>query len=285
MTSPTTAAALRILIVSCYPRASRENFDRSDVGHPHDLFRAFLAREAPHATTEVAYIADPDFALPEGTTTDDFDAFMWTGSDLTAYHVDDPRVAPQLALARDLLDARRPCWGSCWGIQLATLVAGGEVAVNPHGREWGVARGIRLTSDAVSSPMFVGKPSSFDAFVMHLDEVTRLPGVTPLLATNEHTHVQAATIGTFWAAQYHPEYDLHEMGRLVGARATALVREGFFPDEEAVIRHADAMKALAGQPDSAELRAELGVGDDLIDPQIRQVELRNWLRFVESQTG
>ena len=282
MTSPTTTSALRILIVNCYPRASRENFDRSDVGHPHDLFRAFLAGEAPNATTELAFIADPDFALPGGATIDDFDAFMWTGSDLTAYHVDDPRVAPQLALARELLDARKPCWGSCWGIQLASLVAGGEVAVNPRGREWGIARRIHLTPDAVSSPMHEGKPSSFDAFIMHLDEVTQLPSTTALLATNDHTRVQAAVIGTFWATQYHPEYDLLEMGRLIAARATALVREGFFPDEAAVGRYAAAMKELAARPDAAELRTELGVGDDLIDPQIRQVELRNWLRFVDS---
>lgn len=285
MTSPTTTSALRILIVNCYPRASRENFDRSDVGHPHDLFRAFLAGEAPNATTELAFIADPDFALPAGATIDDFDAFMWTGSDLTAYHVDDPRVAPQLALARELLDARKPCWGSCWGIQLASLVAGGEVAVNPRGREWGIARGIHLTPDAVSSPMHEGKPSSFDAFIMHLDEVTQLPSATALLATNDHTRVQAAVIGTFWATQYHPEYDLLEMGRLIAARATALVREGFFPDEAAVGRYAAAMKELAARPDAAELRTELGVGDDLIDPQIRQVELRNWLRFVDSCTS
>jgi GMP synthase (glutamine-hydrolysing) len=284
-TAPTTTAPHRILVVNCYPQASRENFDRSDVGHPHDLFRAFLAREAPNATTTVAYVADPGPLLPAGATLDDFDAFVWTGSDLTAYHSDDPRVAPQLALARQLLDAGAPCWGSCWGIQLAALVAGGEVAVNPRGREWGIARGIHLTPDAVSSPMHEGKPSSFDAFIMHLDEVTRLPSGTPLLATNEHTRVQAAVIGSFWATQYHPEYTLHEMARLVAARAAALVREGFFPDEDAVARHAAAMKALAAAPDSADLRAELGVGDDLLDPGIREVELRNWLRFVDDRTG
>ena len=162
------------------------------------------------------------------------------------------------------------------------MVAGGEVSVNPRGREWGVARNITLTAAAATAPMHRGKPASFDAFIMHLDEVTRLPDGTPLLATNEHTPVQAAIIGTFWATQYHPEYDLHQMGRLVAARAEALVREGFFPDERAVARHAAMMKQLAAEPDSAELRAQLGIGDDVIDPRIRQVELRNWLRFVDS---
>jgi GMP synthase (glutamine-hydrolysing) len=287
MTSPTTTASHRFCIVNCYPAASRENFDRSNVGHPHDLFKGFLRREAPNATTEIVFVADPDFALPAGTSIEDFDGFIWTGSDLTVYHTDDPRVAAQISFAGALMLAGAACWGSCWGIQLASLVAGGEVASNPKGREWGIARDITLTDAARTSPMHVGKPAVFDAFIMHLDEVARLPEGTPLLATNAHTHVQAAIIergaGAFWSTQYHPEYNLYEMGRLIAARSKALVREGFFPDEEAVATYAARMKELAANPDSAELRAELDVGDDILDPQIREVELRNWLRFIDAR--
>ena len=137
--------------------------------------------------------------------------------------------------------------------------------------------------------MHAGKPAVFDAFIMHLDEVTRLPEGTPLLATNAHTPIQAAIFengaASFWSTQYHPEYNLHEMGRLIAARAKALVREGFFPDEAAVATHAARMRELAANPGSAELRAELDVGDDIIDPQIREVELRNWLRFIDFTRG
>ncbi len=287
MTSPTTLTPLRICIVNCYPAASRENFDRSDVGHPHDLFKEFLAREAPNATTDLVFVADPDFALPAGKSIGDYDAFIWTGSDLTVYKTDDPRVAAQIDFAQALMDAGAACWGSCWGIQLASLIAGGEVAANPRGREWGIARDISLTEAAHAAPMHAGKPERFDAFIMHLDEVTRLPDGTPLLATNEFSHVQAAIVergdAAFWATQYHPEYNLHEMGRLIAARAKPLVREGIFPDEEAVADYAAKMRALAADPGSAALRAELKVGEDIIDPAIRQVELRNWLRFVEAR--
>jgi GMP synthase (glutamine-hydrolysing) len=161
--------------------------------------------------------------------------------------------------------------------------------VNPRGREWGIARDIHLTDAARTSPMLVGKPAVFDAFIMHLDEVTRLPEGTPLLATNRHSPIQAAVIedgpASFWSTQYHPEYNLHEMGRLIAARAKALVREGFFPDEGAVATYAARMKELSANPDSAELRTELDVGDDIIDPQIRELELRNWLRFIDSRAG
>ncbi len=285
--SPTTTAKRRFCIVNCYPKASRENFDRSDVGHPHDLFADFLRREAPNASCEIVYVADPDFALPSGTAIADFDGFIWTGSDLTVYHLNDPRVAGQIDFARTLMNTGAASFGSCWGIQMAALVGGGEVAVNPRGREWGIARGIELNDAARDSAMLAGKPARFDAFIMHLDEVTRLPEDTVSLGGNMHTLVQVAVfekgVASFWGTQYHPEYNLYEMGRLIAARDKALVKEGFFPDQAAVAAYASDMKALHADPDSSELRDRLEVGDDIIDPRIREVELRNWLRFVDSR--
>ncbi len=285
--SPTTTAKRRFCIVNCYPKASRENFDRSDVGHPHDLFADFLRREAPNASCEIVYVADPDFALPSGTAIADFDGFIWTGSDLTVYHLNDPRVAGQIDFARTLMNTGAASFGSCWGIQMAALVGGGEVAANPRGREWGIARGIELNDAARDSAMLAGKPARFDAFIMHLDEVTRLPEDTVSLGGNMHTLIQVAVfekgVASFWGTQYHPEYNLYEMGRLIAARDKALVKEGFFPDEAAVAAYASDMKALHAEPDSSELRDRLEVGDDIIDPRIREVELRNWLRFVDSR--
>lgn len=287
MTSPTTTTDLRICIVNCYPAASRENFDRSDVGHPHDLFMDFLKREAPNASVEIVYVADPDFGLPAGESIADFDGFMWTGSDLTVYETGDPRVSGQLDFAEALTRAGAASWGSCWGLQMAALIGGGDVTVNPNGREWGIARQIVLSDAAGSSAILEGKPPVFDAFIMHLDEVSRLPEDVTCLGGNTHTSVQVAEFetgqATFWATQYHPEYNLHEMGRLIAARSEALVREGHFPNVETVETYAADMMALYADPDSAELRERLDVGDDIIDPAIRQIELRNWLRFVDAR--
>jgi len=63
------------------------------------------------------------------------------------------------------------------------------------------------------------------------------------------------------------------------------VREGLLPDEASVATYAAKMMELSTDPDSTELREELGVGNDLIDPQIRELELRNWLRFIDSRTA
>jgi GMP synthase (glutamine-hydrolysing) len=272
---------LAIAILNCYPRTSRENFDRSDVGHPHDLYADFLRRYTPQATVDVLFIADADTTLPSGTNLHSYDAYIWTGSDLTIYHHDDLRVTRQIELARATYRAGVPCYGSCWAIQIAAVAAGGEVQKNPRGREWGLARDIRRTEAGQRSLLLQGKPDRYDGFIMHLDEVTRLPEQATLLATNAHTHVQALEVkhglGVFWATQYHPEYNLYEMARLISARAVPLVKEGFFATTDEVKAYAEKMHALHRDPDSLELRHELEVSDDILDAEIREQELRNWI--------
>ena len=244
------------------------------------MYMDFLRRYVPNATVDVLFVADPDVSLPTGVALESYDAYIWTGSDLTIYH-DDPRVTRQIELAQAIYRVGRPMYGSCWGVQMAAVAAGGEVKKNPNGREWGIARDIRMTEEGKKSLLHAGKPERFDGFIMHLDEVTRIPPGGKLLATNEHTRVQALEVkhekGILWATQYHPEYNLYEMARLIAARAEPLVKEGFFPDTQAVAAYADKMRRLHQQPDSAQLRQELSVGPDILDPEIRECELRNWI--------
>ena len=275
---------LSICILNGYPKASRDNFDLAGVGHPHDFFIDFLKRYVPGVAVDVAFIADGDGGPPATAGLSAYDGFIWTGSDLTIYHGDDPRVMRQVELAKAIFEAGVPSYGSCWGIQMAAVAAGGAVQKNPKGREWGLARDIRKTEDGRNSPLLSGKPDRFDGFIMHLDEVSRLPVGATLLATNDHTRVQALEVryrkGVFWATQYHPEYNLLEMARLISARAEALVNEGFFDSPESVQRHADDMLALYREPGSGELQNKLEIGEDILSADIRECELRNWIDYL-----
>ncbi len=109
------------------------------------------------------------------------------------------------------------------GIQMAAVAAGGAVAKNLRGREWGIAKAINVSDAGKKSCLLQGKPETFDGFIMHLDEVIKLPENTEVLAGNEHTSIQAIEVfsgkGSFFGTQYHPEYNLLEMGRLMAARA------------------------------------------------------------------
>ena len=90
--------------------------------------------------------------------------------------------------------AKTPLFGSCWGLQVVTVAAGGTVRANPKGREIGIGRRIALTPAGREHPMYAGKASVFDAVTVHLDEVETLAPGTTVLAANAQSDVQAAEI-------------------------------------------------------------------------------------------
>ncbi|MCL6553552.1 MAG: type 1 glutamine amidotransferase [Firmicutes bacterium] len=276
--------SLRFCIVNGYPAPNREVLRQAGHCSADEMYVWAFRTLAPEARCDVLYLADLDVPVPDDDWIAAYDAFLWTGSNLTIYDSDDPRVQRQIAFCRRIFQVGRPQWGSCWGIQMAAVAAGGEVRKNPRGREMAVARKIHLTPEGRTHPMFQGKPEVFDGFISHLDEVTRVPDGGVVLATNAHTRVQALEVrwarGVFWATQYHPEYDLVQMTRLIAARGEHLIQEGFFADRAALEHRIARMEALARQPSRKDLRWDLAIDDDLLDERIRWVELRNWLQVL-----
>ncbi len=272
---------LSICIINGYPKKNREVLAESGVSQADELYLNFLRVFLPQGRFDRLYIADLDTRLPEDGSLTSYDGYIWTGSNLTIYH-DVPEVTRQIEFCRALYEAGVPQYGSCWGVQMAAVAAGGEVKKNPRGREWSIARDITLTEAGRSHPLYEGKPARFDGFIMHLDEVTRIPEGGTLLATNQHTPVQSLEVrhpagGVFWATQYHPEYTLYEMARLLIARKKYLAHEGFFQTEDDVQRLAEKMIDLSQDPDNQPLGRELNIGPDVLSDQIRQAELRNWI--------
>ena len=272
---------IRLCIINGYPKPNREVLTRAGMCGADELYVRVLKKLVPDVRVETLFIADMDTSLPDARQAEGYDGFIWTGSNLTIYE-DDPRVTRQIAFSRLIFSIGRPQFGSCWGLQMAAVAAGGEVRKNPRGREMGFARKLRLTAEGRRHPMYEGKPDVFDGFISHLDEVTRLPNGGVLLATNDHTRVQALEVrsgqGVFWATQYHPEYELAEMARLIVARADPLIKEGFFADRAALEAKVQRMEALASDPSRKDLRWDVAVEDDILDDWIRQCELRNWVR-------
>jgi GMP synthase (glutamine-hydrolysing) len=273
-------STLRFLIIDGYPKASRDEFDVVGMKHAWRLYAEMLKKYLPEAEYNL-WLPSDNPTLPDGLGPEHYDGVLWTGCNLTIYHLDDERVTRQIEYAKKSYEVGTPGFGTCWGIQMAAVAAGGEVRANPRGREMGIARKIRLSTEGLQHPMLEGKPSVYVGYISHLDEVTQLPPGGVLLASNDFTHVQAIEVkhrkGTFWATQYHPEYDLHEVARLVTARAGKLVAEGFFQSHEALVQYVDKLETLHRNPGRKDLRWELDIDDDVLSDQVRQVEFRNWI--------
>lgn len=251
-------------------------------GHPlfGEAYADVLRALTPDAVVDVCYPADAGANLPDAATLADYDGVAITGSALNIYKAE-PEAMRQVELARAVFAAGVPFFGSCWGLQVATVAAGGSVRLSPKGREIGLARKIIRTSEGRDHPLHAGKPEAFDAPAVHSDEVdVRPPGMT-VTATNRHSEVQAAEIrhgkGTFWGVQYHPEFTPGEMACIFERYGETLVREGPFGDMKALQDHVADLRTLDADPARHDIAWRLGMDQDVLDPGIRLAELRNWI--------
>lgn len=270
-----------LLVVEGNTRDSRDSLAAAGCQIPSEGYAATLRSLETSARITLLRPADGE-TMPEGLTLGAFDGICWTGSALNIWK-DSPAVRGQIDLMRAAYASGTPIFGSCWGLQVGVVAAGGVVATNPRGREFGIARKIAQTQAGLTHPMYQGKPAVFDATAIHSDEVATLPDGAMVLAGNRHSPVQAAEIrhagGVFWGVQYHPEFDLREVG-LYGRRyADTLTAEGFFATAEEAAAHATAC-AEAQATERSDLVHTLAVDADILDPALRLRELANWLRVM-----
>lgn len=283
-------AALRFLVVDGYAKAGREELQAGGASTAGDLYQRMLSDYAPGCAVDIVYPADSAASLSNGASLAQYDGVAWTGSSLTIF-ADDPQVTRQIDFARAAFDAGVPSFGSCWAAQIAVVAAGGIVAAHPKGREMFLARKISLTPEGRGHPLYQGKKSVFDGYISHDDEITHLPPGATLLACGQYTNVQAVSVvrnkGVFWGLQYHPEYDLHEMARLVFCRQEKLQKLGFFQDTDAAQAYVDQLESLYQDPSRKDIAWRLGIDDDVMNKDVRQAEVRNWIEelVIPSITG
>ena len=274
----------KILIVDSAPADAQAALAKHGAVPHGENYAAALQSQAPEALGAVDFFvlaAGDCESLPQGVAVSDFHGIAWTGSPLSAYQ-DGPIVKHQVDFARAAFDSGVPCFGSCWGLQVMTVALGGRVHLHPKGFEFGVARQITLNETGRTHPMYQGKRAVFDALCSHQDEVCALPPGAVLLASNEHSDVQAVECDdgdrSFWGVQYHPEYDLRQMAALFGRAARRMVADGFVLTKEDAEAMAVDFRALQQAPDRKDVAWRYCIGTDITDPVRHRTEFANWLR-------
>ncbi len=274
---------MQFLIIDGYPKSKRDEFDNFDVKHAYKMYADILTKYLPGAKYDVLHPMDPGHKFPEGAALENYTGIILTGCSCTVYHCHISEIQAQVDLQKKIFELGIPSIGSCWGLQMAAFAAGGEVKINPRGREMGIGRKIRLTNAGKSHPFMEGKPEVFDHFESHDDEVTKLPPNSVVLASNDHSYIQAAEIkfkkGTFWATQYHPEYNLYDMARLILAREEKLIQGGFFKTREDLIQYSKDMETLAKNHSRTDLAWKLGIDKHILDDKIREQDFANWIKY------
>ena len=142
------------------------------------------------------------------TSIDGYDGLVVMGGAMGAH---DDQKAPWLPAVRELIRlasaADVPTLGICLGHQVCAVALGGEIAVNPQGRQLGLLD-VGWTAEAVDDELMGGLVGPRRAMHWNDDIVTRLPDGAVRLATAITGEVQAARHApTVWGIQWHPEVD------------------------------------------------------------------------------
>src|ERR1044072_8652337 len=152
-------AAPRLLVCEGNTAGMRANQVAAGGGAMSDGYAEGLRGLLPAAVIDVCYPADAGTNLPIGGL-EGYDGVAITGSALNVYD-GGPEIERQIELARAVLKSKTPLFGSCWGLQVITVAAGGTVRANPKGRELSIGRRIALTDAGREHAMYVGKASVF----------------------------------------------------------------------------------------------------------------------------
>ncbi len=278
MTSP-----MHFLIAESESPDARER-RRASVGRSSgETYMDTLRAIEPGAICDMIRPAEEGAEPPDRAGLQAYDAVFLTGSPLHLYK-DTPEVRRQLGFMRAVFASGTPSFGSCAGLQVAAVAAGGAVRENRRGHEAAFARRITPTTAGLCHKLLAGRPAAYDALSIHSDEVERLPEDATLLATNGMTRVQAAEIrhdgGVFWGVQYHPELPLDEIAGAIRRQADDLIEQGLARDKAAVEEYAGLIEALDGNPERRDLAWRLGIDQQVTDPVLRQAELRNFIEHL-----
>jgi len=275
---------LKILIVEGNTQKTRDLMVAKGSCTQSDLYIRNLHFLKPDIACDVYMAADEGAALPEGRDIDFYDGIIWTGSSLNIYQ-SDPASMRQIDFMKGCFRQKAKIFGSCWGLQVAVVAAGGEVAENTKGREIGIARDIQPTALGRVHPLYHNKAGPFDAVAVHLDHTVRLPEGATILSGNDMSQVQALEIrrgeAIFWGVQYHPEFDLDYMAELLQKYKRVMVKEGLCPDVAAVDKLSSDYHAAQNDKNRDDIRRDYKMEADVLDPCCRLQEISNWLNFVE----
>ncbi|MFB6179578.1 MAG: type 1 glutamine amidotransferase [Halorientalis sp.] len=142
----------------------------------------------------------------------DYDALVISGSPASVYWeadwIDDAKH-----WVHNAIDADIPTLGVCFGHQLLADVLGGTV----EGRG-AYELGYHRIEHASETMLFEGVPREFTAFVAHSDDVVSLPLGARKLAANEYTGIQAFRKDHVFGVQFHAEFDLETVHRVIDHR-------------------------------------------------------------------
>jgi GMP synthase (glutamine-hydrolysing) len=260
---------MKLLVVEGNTKEIRKERSAFGIKPYHEMFTEMLFFLEPNAQVDSAFPTEGSSELPSIEQLQSYDGVLITGSSLSVLE-NTPAVICQLDFIDKVFSSGVPIYGSCWGLQVATVVAGGKVAKSNNGLELGVSKPIVLTKEGEKSTYF-NRKKPFEALCIHYDEIKVVPKDAIVLATNRHSKVQALQFkyknSLFFGVQYHPEFIPSVMARIICFLKDTLILKGHYSDNKKAQEEISVLE-------SGNLATEI------INYKLHTQEIKNWLKSI-----
>lgn len=274
---------LRILISEGNELSDREIFTRHNGCAPSGMFEKLLHGLRSDLETEI--LLTTDVGQRPHRNLEDYDGILFTGSN-SNIHKMTAGTRRQIEFATAAFESGTPMFGICWGLQLATVAAGGEVGPSQSVDckcEAPFSHGVELSDEGLSHPMHLGRHKIFDTFGFHSDQITKLAPGSRVTARNRD-FIQGVEItckkSVFWGVQYHPELDGPDTAGFMRGSIQELVDGGVYSSLEDIENVARALDRF--EPGRVPSEADMGLFGplNLHTFDFRPLELINWLEHM-----
>jgi len=211
------------------------NTDNSDFAkaHPSDgeKFSTLLLEQRPD--WEFSVFDTTNGVFPQDVTA--FDGVMIGGSPASVMAGAD-WISTLEVLIREMVAARVPVFGACFGHQVIAQALGGRLGYNPDGWSFG-----RVSTEVVEIlPWMKGAPEAINLYSAHKEQVIEVPEGAKVWSKTVGCPVGGLAIGDHvFTTEYHPEMSpefiaalVEELAEVVGPGVAARARASLAVDAD-----------------------------------------------------
>ena len=258
-----------ILIVEGNIREDSEFFIKAAGASAADNLKNLILKLEPSANTEIVNPGHDDETMNALKNMSKYDGIVFTGGAMRINDMTDV-IKKHINFAFNCLNENKKILAICWGLQVCSTAAGGQVNPGKNGAHIGIASDVIINNEGQKHFIYKDKKKIFTSPAFNFDEVSNLPKDAILLSSDKVNNVMGVTFNLgnseVIGLQYHPDYEYFQMLNLIAGRKERLFTNKNFLDEEEYESHISYIK----------------YEDELLNFKDRTCEVRNWLNYIKN---
>ena len=147
---------LNILIVEGNTEEENLKFQKLSNQPQSFNFRNNILKYYPDAVIDIVTPSTKNEASKFIPELNKYDGIIWGGSTLNIYEYK-PEIRRLLEFAKKIFEFEKKVLAICWGLQLISTAAGGQVKKSTTGTQVGIAVDIELTDNGINHPVYKSK--------------------------------------------------------------------------------------------------------------------------------